>query len=132
MPVPPIWDLLDHQPSAKTLQLLSLVEFTDLLNGCSHVSLVWNAFVLLRMVTTARYLYLKSQELHEAEVALLTDQLPAMSTKYQEAPAAASDAEPARLDEWETGLLRGQIGLAQQDLTRVRNVLTTALAQAIG
>jgi len=32
----------------------------------------------------------------------------------------------------ETGLLRGQIGLAQQDLTRVRNDLTTALAQAIG
>ena len=26
---PPIWDLLDHQPAAKTLQ------FTDLLNGCS-------------------------------------------------------------------------------------------------
>ncbi len=54
-----------------------------------------------------------------------------MSTKYQEAPAAAtSDAERARLDEWETGLLRGQIGLAQQDLTRVRNDLTTVLAQA--
>jgi hypothetical protein len=66
MSVPPIWDLLDHQPSAKTFQLLSLVEFTDLLNGCSHDALVWNAFVLLRMVATARYLHLKSQELHEA------------------------------------------------------------------
>jgi len=31
---------------------------------------------------------------------------------------------------WDTSLLRGQIGLAQQDLARVRNDLTTALAQA--
>ena len=31
-----VWDLLDHQPSAETLHLLSLVEFTDLLNGCSQ------------------------------------------------------------------------------------------------
>ena len=30
--------------------------------------------------------------------------------------------------EWDTGLLRGQIGLAQQDLAQVRNNLTTALA----
>ena len=30
--LPPIWDLLDHQPSADTLHLLSLVEFKDLLN----------------------------------------------------------------------------------------------------
>ena len=41
-----------------------------------------------------------------------------MSSKYQEAlAAAASNAERARLAEWDAGLLRGQIGLAQQDLT---------------
>jgi hypothetical protein len=34
-PLPPIWDLLYLQPSAETLHLLSLVEFTDLLNGCA-------------------------------------------------------------------------------------------------
>jgi len=33
--LPPIWDLLDHQPAAETFHLLSLMEFTDLLNGCS-------------------------------------------------------------------------------------------------
>ena len=50
-----------------------------------------------------------------------------MSTKYQEAlAAAASDAKRARLAEWDAGLLRGQIGLVQQDLARVRNDLTTA------
>ena len=102
------------------------------------------------MVATARYLHLKNQELHESimeahesigyeveeNVRLRgapsnTDQLVDMSTKYQEAlAAAASDAERARLAEWDTSLLRGQIGLAQQDLARVRNDLTTALAQA--
>jgi hypothetical protein len=54
--LPPIWDLLDLQPSTETLHLLNLVEFTDLLN----------AFVILRVVATAHYLHLKSQELHEA------------------------------------------------------------------
>jgi hypothetical protein len=65
-PLPPIWDLLDLQPNAETLHLLSLVEFTDLLNGCAPDALVRNAFVILRMVATARYLHLKSQELREA------------------------------------------------------------------
>ena len=65
-PLPPIWDLLDLQPNSETLHLLSLVEFTDLLNGCAPDALVRNAFVILRMVATARYLHLKSQELHEA------------------------------------------------------------------
>jgi len=51
-PLPLIWDLLDHQPSAETLHLLSLVEFTDLLNGCSPDALLRNSFVLLRMVAT--------------------------------------------------------------------------------
>jgi hypothetical protein len=36
------------------------------LNGCAPDALVRNAFVILRMVATARYLHLKSQELHEA------------------------------------------------------------------
>jgi hypothetical protein len=41
------------------------------------------------------------------QVALLTDQLADMSTKYQEAlTAAASDAERTRLAEWDTGLPR--------------------------
>ena len=100
-PLPPIWDLLDLQPNSETLHLLSLVEFTDLL-------------VILRMVATARYLHLKSQELHEAlmeaqvtlgddakervrlreegpsieanaqRVVLLTDQLAALSNQHQE------------------------------------------------
>ena len=65
-PLPPIWDILDVQPNAETLHLLSLVDFTDLLNGCAPDALVRNAFVILRMVATARYLHLKSQELHEA------------------------------------------------------------------
>ena len=60
-PLPPIWDLLDLQPNSETLHLLSHVEFTDLLNGCAPDALVRNAFVILRMVATARY-----QELHEA------------------------------------------------------------------
>ena len=64
-PLPPIWDLFDGQPSAEILHLLSLVEFMDLLNGCAPDALVRNAFVILRMVATARYLHLKSQELHE-------------------------------------------------------------------
>ena len=55
---PPIWDLLDFT-AAETLHLLSLVEFTDLLNGCSPDALLRNAFVLLRIVATARYVHLK-------------------------------------------------------------------------
>jgi hypothetical protein len=43
--LPPIWDLLDHQPAAETLHLLSLVEFTDLLSGCAPDALLWNAFL---------------------------------------------------------------------------------------
>ena len=141
--LPPIWVLLNYA-AAEALHLLSLVEFTDLLNGCSAGAFVWNAFVLLCMVATAHcYLHLKSQELYEAlmtdhetiefeveekvrlraaapavdasaqPVALLTDQLAAMSSKHQEAlAAAASNVQRARLAEW------------------VRNDLTTALAQA--
>ena len=111
-PLPPIWDLLDLQPNSETLHLLSLVEFTDLLNGCAPDALVRNAFVILRMVATARYLHLKSQELHEAlmeahgtlgddaeervrlreegpaieaNAQLLTDQLAAMSNQHKDA-----------------------------------------------
>jgi len=59
------------------------------------------------------------------------DQLAEMSSIYQEAlAAAASNAERARLAEWDAGLLRGQIGLTQQDLARVSDDLTTSLAQA--
>ena len=65
-PLPPIWVLFDLQPTAETLRHLSLVEFTNLLNGCAPDALERNAFVILRVVATARYLHLKSQELHEA------------------------------------------------------------------
>jgi len=118
-PLPPILVLFDLQPTAETLRHQSLVEFTDLLNGCAPDALVRNAFVILRVVATARYLHLKSQELQEAlkaahetigeeadervrlreegpaidanaqTVALLTDQLAAMSNQHQEAQAAA-------------------------------------------
>jgi hypothetical protein len=104
----------------ETLHLLSFVEFTDLLNGCSLDSLVRNAFVILRMVVTACYLHLKCQDLYEVlmsahetiveaveekvhlraqvpaadasiqPVALHTDQLMAISSKYLYAQAAAS------------------------------------------
>ena len=144
-PLPPIWDLLDVQPSAETLYLLNLVEFTDLLNRCAPDALVRNAFVILRMIATVRYLHLKSQELHEAlmdahetiglevnekvrlreevaaidanaqTVVLLTDQLASMSNQHQEAQAV----ERARLAEWGAGQLRGQIRLVQQDLARI-------------
>ena len=53
-------------PRSPALRRVSLVEFTDLLNGCSPDALVRNAFVLLYMVATARYLHLKSQGLHES------------------------------------------------------------------
>ena len=122
--LPPIWDLLDLQPSAETLHSLDLFEFTDLLNGCAPDALVRNAFVILRVVATARYLHLKSQELHKA----LRE---AHVTIGEEAQAAAAfNTERARLAEWDAGQLRGQIGLVQQDLARTRNDLTAALAQA--
>ena len=119
-PLPPIWDLLDcAQPQLETLHLLNLEEFTDLVNGCAPDDLLRNAFVILRMVATARYLHLKAQELHDALInahitigdnleekirlrekgpdieasaqsaALLTDQLVAMSTKHQQSQRGA-------------------------------------------
>jgi len=117
------------------------VEFTDLLNGCSPDALVRNTFVLLRMVATARYLHLKSQELSRRSWRHMRPSATKWKRRsgFEERPqlsmpapskSATSDAERARLAEWDTGLLRGQIGLAQQDLARVRNDLTTALAQA--
>jgi len=154
-PLPPIWDI-DLQPNAETLHLLSLVEFTDLLNGCAPDALVWNALVILRMVATAHYLHLKRQELHEAlmealetigleadervwlreevlaidanaqTVVLLTDQLAAMTNQHQEAQAAAAFNVEC------ARLVEwdaGQLGLVQQDLARARNDLTAALAQ---
>ena len=120
-PLPPIWDLLDcEQPQLETLHLLNLEEFTDLVNGCAPDALLRNAFVILRMVATARYLHLKHKELYDALIsahvtigdnleekirlrekgpdieasaksaALLTDQLAAMSTKHQQAQAAVT------------------------------------------
>ena len=92
------------------------------------------------MVATARFLHLKSQELHEAlkeahvtigeeadERVRLREEIPAinasdktvallaaMSNQHQEAQAAAAfNAERARLAECDAGQLRGQIGLVQ-------------------
>jgi hypothetical protein len=150
--LPPIWDLLDHSPAAEILHLLCLVEFTDLLNGCSPNALVRNAFMILRMVATARYFHLKSQELPMRPSERLwrrstckdrpqlpmpapstqpqhrcQHQLAAMSSKHHEVLAtAAFNAERARLAEWKAGQLRGQIGLALHDLARARNYLTTS------
>jgi hypothetical protein len=61
------WDT--NQPGARQEILVDLfpdLEDWDFLNGCSPDAVVRNAFVILRMVATVRYLHLKSQELHEA------------------------------------------------------------------
>ena len=113
------------------------------------------------MVAMARYLHLKAQELHNALIsvhitigdnleekirlrdqgpdieasaqsaALLTGQLAAVSTKHQQAQAAATfNEERARTTEWDANQLRDQLGLPQQDLIRASNIHTTALGQA--
>ena len=70
-------------------------------------------------------------EAYAQSAALLTDQLAAMSTKHQQARAEATfNEERARTAEWDANQLRGQLGLAQQDLIRARNAHTTALGQA--
>ena len=58
-PLPSIWDLLDKR-SNETLHLLSLEEFTDIVNGCAPDALVRNSFVILRIVVMTRYLQLKT------------------------------------------------------------------------
>ena len=103
------------------------------------------------MVATARYLHLNAHitigdnleekirlrdqgpdiEASVQSAALLTDQLAAMSTKHQQAQADVTfNEERARLAEWDANQLRGQLGLAQQDLIRARNAHTTDLGQA--
>ena len=142
----PVLSLLSDcaQPQVETLHLLNLEEFTDLINGYAPATLLRNACVILRMVVTARYLHLKAQELHDALISAhitignnleekirLRDQLAAMSTKHHQAKAAATfNEERARTAEWDANQLRGQLGLAQQDLIRARNAHTTALGQA--
>ena len=112
--------------------------------------------MILRILATARYLHLNAQELHDAlidahttigdaleekirlrdqgpdtKAALLTDPLAAISTKHQQARADATfNEEHAGTAEWDANRLRGQLGLAQQDLIRARNAHTAALAQA--
>jgi len=51
--MPPIWDLLDKLSNG-TLHLLSLEEFTEIMNGCAPDALVRNSFVILRIVDMAR------------------------------------------------------------------------------
>ena len=102
-PLRPIWDIRDY-PVMETLHLLSLEDFTELLNGCVPDALVRNAFILLRVVVTGCYLELKIQELHEAlqktyETIELANEA-AMSASLQSAEAAAIfNAECARLAE---------------------------------
>ena len=74
-PLPLIWDLLDRLPPDETLHLLNLEEFTDVVNGCAPDVLVWNPFVILRMVATVRYLQVKAQELHDRAHTTIGDDL---------------------------------------------------------
>jgi hypothetical protein len=103
------------------------------------------------MVATARYLHLKSQELSRRSWRHMRpsatkwkrrsgfEERPQLSMPAPSKSPSSRTKKPwllplpmlsARLAEWDTGLLRGQIGLAQQDLARVHNDLTTALVQA--
>jgi hypothetical protein len=121
--LPPIWDLLDHQSAAETFHLLSLVAFTDLLNGCSpdatarylHLALMSDYETIGEAIE--KKVYLRGQapaaDASAKQVAILTDQLATMPSKHQEAQtAAAFNAERAKLAEWDGGQLRGQIGPA--------------------
>ena len=119
-PLPPIWDLLDCQPHVD-LHLLSLEEFTDLINGCAPDALVRNSFVILppsqrpgahdalisAHITIGddleEKIRLRDQgpdiEASAQSAALLTDQLVAMSNKHQQARAEATfNEERARSD----------------------------------
>ena len=70
-PLPPIWDLLDKR-SDEALQLLSLEEFTDIVNGCAPNALLRNSFAILRIVSMARYLQHKTQEIYAVPKAWLS------------------------------------------------------------
>jgi len=82
---------------------------------------VRNAFEILRMVATARYLHLKSQELHEAlkEVHVIIGEEADERVRLREEIPAID----ARLAEWDAGQLRDQIGLIQQDFARTHRSL---------
>ena len=134
---PPTWDLLD-KPS-KSVTLLSLEEFTDIVNGCSPDALRRNSFVIFRIVCMARYLSLKTQEVHEAlqeahsamglakisperptDETDLTEQDATSVARQQEAlvsAAARAQAERARVAEQNNTELRGQLAQAQTPQT---------------
>ena len=138
-PLPPIWDLLDLQPSAETLHLLSLVEFTDLLNGCAPDALVRNVFVILCMIARS---FMRRSWRHTdpwggsgREGAAVRRPMPTprqssfSRTNLRPCPTSIKRPRLQPLSQWNVGQLRGQIGLVQQDLARSRNDLTAALAQ---
>ena len=54
------------------------------------------------------------------------DETPTMAWLHM----ATFNEERARTAEWDANQLRGQLGLAQQDLIRARNAHSTALGQA--
>jgi len=68
----------------------------DLLNKCAPDALVRNAFVILPMVATARYLQLKSQELYEALMeahGTLEEDTDERVRLREEGPAIAANAQ---------------------------------------
>ena len=62
--LPLVWLFLDD-PVAKTLHLLNLEEFTELLDGCAPNVIACHSFVILSTLVTARYLHSKVQGLHK-------------------------------------------------------------------
>ena len=89
-PLPPIWDLLDKR-SDEALQLLSLEEFTDIVNGCAPNALLRNSFAILRIVSMARYLQHKTQEIYAVPKAWL-------SARVQSLPPPRDNAKRPRAD----------------------------------
>ena len=107
------------------------------MNGCAPDALLRNSFAIQRIVSMARYLQLKTQEIHEAlqeahkviglakiigtpDRPNLTEQDAALAARHQDALAStASQAERARAAEHNNIELQGQLALAQSQLARV-------------
>ena len=74
--LPPIWEFLD-KPSNESLPLLSLEEFTDIVNGCSPDALRRNAFAIFRIVVMAQEVHEALQDAHnEMGLAKITPERP--------------------------------------------------------
>ena len=105
----------------------------DIVNGCAPDALLKNSFSILRVVSMARYLHLKTQEIHEAlqkahkviGLAKIIPERPADEVDYQAATdrpglieqdaltSTAAQAERARAAEHNNIELRVQLTLAQ-------------------